>query len=151
MTTQSGMLPDHVSGHLTRPMTYTSERRVQGVERYLHSTHIITQPGVVASSKPVPFEIQQTLRSRDEPVCIIRLPVGLRCFQNQILIFTTFMDKFVMSLKPQSVDVDQTPCKSEPLTSRWVRLQHVLRNTCTLSLMQKGCSSKLRSKPSFSM
>lgn len=117
MTTQSGMLPDRVSARLTRPMMYTSER-VQGVRRYLSSAHIKTQPGVVASSKLVPFEIQQTLRSRDEPVCIIRLPVGLRRFQNQILIFTTFMGKFVMSLKAQSVEIDQTPCKSEPLTSR---------------------------------
>lgn len=117
MTTQSGMLPDRVSARLTRPMMYTSER-VQGVRRYLSSAHIKTQPGVVASSKLVPFEIQQTLRSRDEPVCIIRLPLGLRRLQNQILIFTTFMGKFVMSLKPQSVEIDQTPCKSEPLTSR---------------------------------
>lgn len=150
MTTQSGMLPDRVSAHLTRPMMYTSER-VQGVRRYLNSAHIQTQPGVVASSKLVPFEIQQSLRSRDEPVCIIRLPVGLRRFQYQILIFTTFMDNFVMSLKPQSVKADQTACKSEPLTSRWVKLQDMLQNTCTLSLMQKGWSAKIRSKCSFSM
>lgn len=117
MTTQSGMLPDRVSARLTRPMMYTSER-VQGVQRYLNSAHIKTQPGVVASSKLVPFEIQQTLRSRDEPVRIIRLPVGLRRFQNHILIFTTLMDTFVMSLKPHSVEADQTPCKFEPLTSR---------------------------------
>lgn len=78
-------------------MMYTSER-VQGVRRYLNSAHIKTQPGVVASSKLVPFEIQQTLRSRDEPVRFISLPVGR--FHNQILIFTTFMDKFAMSLKP---------------------------------------------------
>lgn len=71
MKTQSGMLPDCVSTHLTRPMMYTSER-VQGVQRYLNSAHIKTQPGVVATSKLVPFEIQQTLRRRDEPVYIIR-------------------------------------------------------------------------------
>lgn len=106
----------------------TSER-VQGVQRYLNSAHIKTQPGVVATSKLVPFEIQQTLQSRDEPVYIIRLPVGLRRFPNQFLIYTTFMDKFVMSVKPQSVEGDQTPCQSEPLTSRWVRLQDMLLRT----------------------
>lgn len=72
---QSGMLPDR----LTHPMMYTSER-AQGVRRYLNSAHIKTQPGAVASSKLVPFEIQQTLQSPDEPVCVIRLPVGLRLF-----------------------------------------------------------------------
>lgn len=118
MKTQSGMLPDCVSTHLTRPMMCTSER-VQGVQRYLNSAHIKTQPGVVATSKLVPFEIQQTLQSRDEPVYIIRLPVGLRRFCESIPnIYTTFMDKLVMSVKPQSVEVDQTPCQSEPLTSR---------------------------------
>lgn len=73
------MLPDRVSARLTRPMMYASEP-AQGVRCYLNSAHIKTQPGVVASSKLVPFEIQQTLQSRDEPVCIIRLPVGLRRF-----------------------------------------------------------------------
>ena len=79
MTIHSGMLPDCVSVHITRPMMYTL-KRVEGVERYLNSAHIKTQPGVVASSKLVPFEIQQTSWSHDVRVCAIRLPVRPRRF-----------------------------------------------------------------------
>lgn len=70
MTTQSGMLPDRVSARLACPKMCTSAG-VQGARRYLNSAHIKTQPEVMASSKLVPFEIQQTLRSRDEPVCVL--------------------------------------------------------------------------------
>lgn len=51
------------------------EVRGEGARRYLNSAHIKTQPGVVASSKLVPFEIQQTSRHRDVLVCVIRQPV----------------------------------------------------------------------------
>lgn len=71
------------------------------MRHYLKSAHIKTQPAVVGSSKLVPFEIQQTLRSRNEPVCVISPPVGLGHSRNRILIFTTSVGKFVMSLKPQ--------------------------------------------------
>lgn len=74
---------------------------MQGVQRYLNSAHIKTQPGVVASSKLVPFEIQQTSWSHDGLVCIIRLPVRPRRFTIKIIIFAMFMDNFAMSLKPQ--------------------------------------------------
>lgn len=73
------------------------------MRRYLKSAHIKTQPEVVGSSKLVPFEIQQTLRSRNEPVCVISPPVRLGHSRNQILIFTTSVGKFVMSFKPQGL------------------------------------------------
>lgn len=64
------MLPDRVSARLACPKMCTSAG-VQGARRYLNSAHIKTQPEVMASSKLVPFEIQQTLRNRDEPVCVL--------------------------------------------------------------------------------
>lgn len=147
MTTQSGMLPDRVSARLARPMMCTSAG-VQGARRYLNSAHIKTQPEVVASSKLVPFEIQQTLRSRDEPVCVIATPVRLGPSQNQILIFTTSMGKSVMSFKPQvlrlikhRVNPNLLPT-DESGCGLWC--------TCTLSLMQRVWSSKLMSERSFS-
>ena len=66
MTTQSGVLPDRVSARLSRLMVYASAW-AQGERRYLNTAHIKTEPRVVASSKLVPFEIQQTLRCCDEP------------------------------------------------------------------------------------
>lgn len=134
MTTQSGMLPDRVSARLARPTMCTSAG-VQGARRYLNSAHIKTQPGVVASSKLVPFEIQQTLQSRDEHVCVIGAPVRLGRSQNQILIFTTSMGKFVMSSKPQVLRLIKHHVNPNLLPTNESGCG--LWCTCTLSLMHR--------------
>lgn len=112
MTMHSGTLPDCVSVHVTHPVMYTLKWG-EGVQRYLSSAHIKTLPGVVASSKLVPFEIQQTSWSHDVPVCAIRLPVRPR----RLRIKSWYLPcSWIICnvFKAPSVDTDQTPCKSEP-------------------------------------
>lgn len=103
MTMHSGTLPDCVSVHITHPVMYTL-KCVEGVQCYLNSAHIKTQPGVVASSKLVPFEIQQTSWNHDASVRY-QTACQARAFQYRIMIFAIFMDNFVMSLKPQVMTV----------------------------------------------
>lgn len=147
MTTQSGMLPDRVSARRAHPVMCTSEG-VQGARSYLNSAHIKTQPEVVASSKLVPFEIQQTLRSRDEPVCVIGAPVRLGSSQNQMLIFTASVGKFVMSFKPQVLRVIKR--RVNPTLLQTDESGCRLWCTCTPLLMQQVWSSKRMSERGFS-
>lgn len=138
MTTQSGMLPDRVSACLAHPTMRTSAG-VQGARRYLNSAHIKTQPEVVASSKLVPFEIQQTLQSRDEPVCVIRRACQARAFAESNPDIYHVHGQICNVFQAPSVEGDQTPCKSEPPTNRWVRLRavvhlHAVANAASLKL-----------------
>lgn len=136
MTTQSGMLPDRVSARLARPMMCTTAG-VQGARRYLDFAHIKTQPEVVASSKLVPFEIQQTL---PRWACVwYRRAWQARTFTESNPYIYHIHGQVCNVFQSPSVEVDQTPCKSEPPTNKWVTLRavvhlHAVANALSLEL-----------------
>ena len=139
MTFQSCTLPDCVPVHTRHPVIYTLIW-VEVALLYLCSAHIKIQPGVVASSKLLPFEILLTSWTHAVPVHIIRLHVRKRCLNidSRYLWYSWVIYNIP---KASGQDADQTPCIFEPqifAINMSTRLQRAVQvvNTITQTTIQ---------------